>query len=282
MSTVNLGQIKPVFKGSYNNSTAYVLDNIVTSAGSSYICILASTGNAVSNGTYWTQMSAAGTNGTNGSNGSNGTDVGTVITTAGDILYRDGSGPQRLAKGTAGQALVMNSGATAPEWGAGVDGYQLMEWQRKKQSTTFSTSSTSQNNLVIAGALYLTVNVKATTDIVEVGLRMNIRFDNMAYSGYGFESDDNAGFTSPANQWSTGQHAEGSEWGDIGQANKYLSVSAVVGYTAADWGFAANTQYFIRPIGMTHSSPSTFTFGGSTTSGTDTGIHFYLKRWEVQ
>jgi hypothetical protein len=57
-------------------------------------------------------MSSAGTNGTNG------TDVGTTITTQGDVLYRDGSGLQRLAKGTAGQALVMNSGATAPEWGS--------------------------------------------------------------------------------------------------------------------------------------------------------------------
>lgn len=35
---------------------------------------------------------------------------------AGDILYHDGSGYVRLAKGTAGQALVMNAGATAPEW----------------------------------------------------------------------------------------------------------------------------------------------------------------------
>jgi len=42
----------------------------------------------------------------------------TPLTTQGDILYRDGSGDQRLAKGTAGQALIMNSGATAPEWGA--------------------------------------------------------------------------------------------------------------------------------------------------------------------
>ena len=62
MATVNLGVIKPVFKGAYSNSTAYVLDNIVTSGGSSYICILASTGNAVSNATYWSQMSAIGTN----------------------------------------------------------------------------------------------------------------------------------------------------------------------------------------------------------------------------
>jgi hypothetical protein len=86
----------------------------VSSGGSSYVCILASTGNAVSNGTYWNIMSSAGTNGTDGSNG---TDVGTVITTQGDILYRDGSGLQRLAKGTAGQVLKMNSAANAPEYG---------------------------------------------------------------------------------------------------------------------------------------------------------------------
>ncbi len=105
MATVNLGRIKPVFRGAYNNSTAYVVDDIVTSGGSSYICIQASTGNATSNASYWTQMAAGGT------------DVGTTITTEGDILYRDGSGLQRLAKGTAGQALKMNSSANAPEWG---------------------------------------------------------------------------------------------------------------------------------------------------------------------
>lgn len=38
-------------------------------------------------------------------------------TTAGDIIYFTGaSTPTRLAKGTAGQVLTMNSGATAPEW----------------------------------------------------------------------------------------------------------------------------------------------------------------------
>ena len=41
---------------------------------------------------------------------------GTTITTQGDILYRDGSGLQRLAKGTANQTLQMNGGATAPSW----------------------------------------------------------------------------------------------------------------------------------------------------------------------
>jgi len=52
-----------------------------------------------------------------GTNGTNGTDVGTTITTQGDLLYRDGSGLQRLAKGTAAQVLKMNGAANAPEWG---------------------------------------------------------------------------------------------------------------------------------------------------------------------
>ena len=35
---------------------------------------------------------------------------------AGDICYFDGTNWVRLAKGTAGQVLTMNAGATAPSW----------------------------------------------------------------------------------------------------------------------------------------------------------------------
>ena len=268
MATVNLGVIKPVFKGAYNNSTAYVLDNIVTSGGSSYICILASTGNAVSNATYWSQMSAIGTNpqlsmtwdnatadadngagkiawnhatiasatilyvddvddaaasiatyvqswddvanatakgivtitkegapavfatfkvtgsitdasgyskipvthlvsagsfsdgdgvavsfAYSGLDGADGTDVGTVITTAGDVLYRDGSGLQRLAKGTAGQALIMNSGATAPEWGAAAG--VLQHRYAHKGAGVDNVTSSSSNSTVAGGPFTL-------------------------------------------------------------------------------------------------------------------------------
>ena len=113
MATVNLGSIKFNWKGAYAGGTAYAVDDVVSYNGSSYVCTAASTGNLPTDTNFWDQMSSAGTNGTNG------TDVGTVITTQGDLLYRDGSGLQRLAKGTAGQALLMNSGATAPEWGTG-------------------------------------------------------------------------------------------------------------------------------------------------------------------
>ncbi len=114
MAQVNLGSIKFKWKGTYAGGTAYTIDDVVSYNGSSYICIQASTGNLPTDTAYFEQMSSAGTNGTNGTNG---TDVGTVITTQGDILYRDGSGLQRLPKGTAGQVLQMNSGATAPEYG---------------------------------------------------------------------------------------------------------------------------------------------------------------------
>ena len=42
----------------------------------------------------------------------------TTLTTQGDILYQGASTGQRLPIGTAGQVLKVNSGATAPEWGA--------------------------------------------------------------------------------------------------------------------------------------------------------------------
>ena len=111
MATINLGAIKFNWKGAYNSSTTYAVDDVVSSGGNSYVCIQAHSNQAVGNATaYWNIMSSAGTN------GSNGTDVGTTLTAQGDMLYRDGSGLQRLPKGTANQELRINSGATAPEW----------------------------------------------------------------------------------------------------------------------------------------------------------------------
>ena len=107
MATLNLGRIKPVFRGAYNSATAYVVDDIVTFGDETFICILASTGNATSNTTYWSKLASKGTD---------GTDVGTVITTQGDILYRDGSGLQRLGAGTSGQYLETKGTGQNPVW----------------------------------------------------------------------------------------------------------------------------------------------------------------------
>lgn len=49
-------------------------------------------------------------------NSVDGTDIALGSDAAGDIMYYDGTNYVRLAKGTAGQVLEMNAGATAPEW----------------------------------------------------------------------------------------------------------------------------------------------------------------------
>jgi hypothetical protein len=108
MATINLGAIKFNWKGSYSGATAYVVDDVVESSGSSYICIAATTGNAPPNATYWEQMSQAGTD---------GTDLTTTLTTQGDIVYRDASGLARLGAGTSGQVLQTNGTGANPSWG---------------------------------------------------------------------------------------------------------------------------------------------------------------------
>jgi len=110
MATVNLGRIKFVWQGAYSGATAYVADDVVSYNGSSYICILASTGNLPTNTTYWSIMSSAGTNGTNG------TDLGTTLTTQGDIVYRNASGLARLGAGTNGQVLTTAGAGANPSW----------------------------------------------------------------------------------------------------------------------------------------------------------------------
>ena len=134
MATINLGRVKPVFRGAYAGGTAYVVDDIVTSGNETFICIQASTGNATSNASYWTKLAAKGTD------GSDGTDVGTTITTQGDILYRDGSGLQRLGAGTSGQFLKTQGTGANPVW---ANASSATQGQWKYLSSHYITSDTS-------------------------------------------------------------------------------------------------------------------------------------------
>ncbi len=136
MATLNLGNIKFNWKGAYAGGTAYVVDDVVSYSGSSYICKLASTGNLPTNGTYWDQMSLKGTDGTDG------TDLTTTLTTQGDVVYRDGSGLQRLAAGTNGQVLTTGGAGANVSWGT-----VSSDWV-KIHSTQSSSSSAGYHDYV--------------------------------------------------------------------------------------------------------------------------------------
>ena len=111
MATVNLGRIKPVFRGAFNNSTAYVIDDIVTSGNETFIAIAATQGNATSDASKWTKLAAKG------ADGADGTDVAAVLANK-EIAFKTNAGAlDGIPIGTAGTALKVNSGATGYEFG---------------------------------------------------------------------------------------------------------------------------------------------------------------------
>ena len=135
MATLNLGNIKLNWKGAYAGGTAYVVDDVVSYSGSSYICKLASTGNLPTDGTYWDQMSSAGTN---------GTDLTSTLTAQGDIVYRDGSGLAKLGAGTSGQYLKTQGTGANPVWGTVTGG--MLQTVFAVNSTSVSQGSTNYSS----------------------------------------------------------------------------------------------------------------------------------------
>ena len=99
MAQIDIGKLKPTWKSAYNNSTAYVVDDMVSYQNQSYICKLASTGNVPTNTTYWDLIAAKGSDGTDA-------DLAAISgTVQGDLYYNNGSAIARLAPGSASQVL---------------------------------------------------------------------------------------------------------------------------------------------------------------------------------
>ena len=197
MATLNLGRIKPVFQGAYNNSTAYVVDDIVTFGDETFICIQASTGNATSNASYWTKLAAKGTD---------GTDVGTTITTQGDILYRDGSGLQRLAAGTAGQVLQTGGSGANPSWTAVSSDYVKLA-THTVSSVTGSVSIDGNGSwidfTVYGGYIFYIRNLSTSNDSGSSVINMRFNFAGSTYTSANYyDFSVYASGTSVLSKWS--------------------------------------------------------------------------------
>ena len=106
MATVNLGRLKFMWQGTYSAGTAYVVDDVVSYNGSSYICIAGTTGNAPTNTSYWDKMAAS-------------SDLSSISgLSQGDMVYFDGAAFARLPAGTSGQFLQTSGSGGAPVWAA--------------------------------------------------------------------------------------------------------------------------------------------------------------------
>ena len=102
MADFRLGRIKFKWQGQWLTATAYVVDDVVRFGSSSYVCVTNHT-----SGTWATDLGAA--------KWELMLEGGSPTTTLGDISYRGSSTDQRLAIGTTGQALMVNSSGI-PAW----------------------------------------------------------------------------------------------------------------------------------------------------------------------
>ena len=162
MAQIDLGSIKFNWKGSYSGATAYVVDDVVESSGSSYICIAATTGNAPPNATYWELMSNKGTD---------GTDLTTTLTTQGDLVYYNGSALARLGAGTSGQALLTQGTGANPIWGDAGGGKILQVVQSVKSDTaSWSASATTR----VATGLSASITPSSTSSKILIQYLVNI------------------------------------------------------------------------------------------------------------
>lgn len=163
-------------KGAWSGATAYIVADIVTSGGSSYICILAHTNHTPPNGTYWVVLAAAGSNGSNGSTGATGA-----------------PGPGVPTGGSTGDFLKKNSGtdfdtvwSSAPG-GGGIGMFYTCESNGTVNTTTtifggpgsVSLSSTENQRQTIipkSGTLskfYIQTNAIQGNNTLVVTLRLN-------------------------------------------------------------------------------------------------------------
>jgi hypothetical protein len=131
-------------------------------------------------------------------------------TTAGDISYRasTANAKTRLAIGTAGQILAVNSGATAPEWITLAAGGKTL-----LSTTTLSGTSTSITSIdQTYKDLFLIGNIRTSTD-TGITVRFNSNATAGDYSSYRLymESGTTPGIAD-VNNGDVGQSSSATAW----------------------------------------------------------------------
>ena len=102
-----------IWRGAYSGATAYVANDVVSYNNSTYICILASTGNLPTNATYWSLMALAGA----------GDVVGPASSTDSVLAVYDGTTGKLLKNSTMAISSVGYIGS--PQVSGGASAYTL-------------------------------------------------------------------------------------------------------------------------------------------------------------
>lgn len=162
------------WRGEYNNSTSYNVNDAVSYNGSSYICKLASTGNLPTDTTYWDLMAQKGQDGTG-----SGDVVGPSSSTNNNIVLFDGTTGKLIKDGGKG----LPSGAVVGDTDA-----QTLTNKRinpRVYSTTSTSSLTPDSDSydridITALAANITINNPSGTPVNFQQLMFRIKDDGTA------------------------------------------------------------------------------------------------------
>jgi len=266
MATIDLGKIKQVFRGTYNNATAYAVDDLVVftdgSVTSTYICTTASTGNNPSSG---------GTAHANWAYVAKGQAV-SPTTTQGDLIVRGASADQRLAIGAAGKALKVNSSANGYEFGeaggfvklasASVVAQSLSNITLNHFSTTYKSYLFVFSNMTFSQNAYPRMRlVRNDNNSVETGNQYEWHAHHPYNQSGGYGSNNHGTWTN-------------SEW-DIGSSNAVHT----------NWSFSGN-MYFYDPMSTIRKTSATWNTHGYEGDRTQhngwTGFGSYLQQNQIK
>lgn len=130
-----------VWRGAYNPATAYVPNDAVFYDGSSYVCILASTGNLPTNATYWNLLAEGGEDGAAGATGATGP--------AGPAGPAGPTGPAGADGATGATGPAGPAGPTGPQGPAG-ESSNIKVWTDSTDgSVSISTGNTVSKVITI-------------------------------------------------------------------------------------------------------------------------------------
>ena len=160
------------------------------------------------------------------------------MTTTGDVIYSSsGSTPARLGIGTAGQVLKVNSGATAPEWGAAssASGLTLIS------TTTIGSGVSSVNVTGAFSATYDNYLITLTDGVASAStdIKLTLGATSTGYyyfQLYGNPSSTTVGASAGSNATSFRDAAAGSTVlldGQIRVFSPFLTKRTVIGATSS-------------------------------------------------
>lgn len=256
MAIIDLGKVSITWRGTYAGGTAYTPKDAVYYNGTSYICTANTTGNLPTDTSYWNKMAEGG-------------DVATTLTTQGDVLYRDGSGLQRLGAGTNGQYLKTQGTGANPVWAdVSVGAYSMK--QLYTTSLTPETHTGSVNTAYNFGTP-LQITPAASTDIFDIRLQTTIEGQQSSYYGMAIAVNTSDSWSSSTNhstiKISTGEFGIGMGSGH--DSDRYQTIYINQFATMTELGMSAGTLYYVSPIILGHSPAGQIKTGYQPTNATN-------------